>query len=101
MVPSESVPEPFNTIELTGRVMDLFPPALATGATLAAGFTVTVASSEPTAPWLSVTVNLNTYVPATKPEAVRLAVVALVNAAAHPDALDQQTTPMCRPVPVP
>ena len=87
MVPSESVPEPFNTTELTGSVMDLFPPALAIGATLAAGFTVTVASSEPTAPWLSVTVNLNMYVPATKPEAVRLAVLALVIVAAPPETL--------------
>ena len=66
IVPSASVPVPFNVVLFTGNVNVILLPALAVGGMLAAAFTVTVTSSVAVAPLLSVTVNLNTYTPCTK-----------------------------------
>jgi hypothetical protein len=51
---------PFNVTVLTGKVMVISVPAFATGATLGAGFTITVSWSSDEAPSLSVTFSLNT-----------------------------------------
>ena len=58
MLPSGSEPLPVTVTELVGSVMVLSVPALAVGAWLGAAFTVTVTSSDPVAPALSVTVSL-------------------------------------------
>ncbi len=61
IVPSESVPEPFNTVVFAGRVTVLFPPALAMGATFnEATITFIVTCANPVAPLLSVAVSLKT-----------------------------------------
>src|ERR1035437_1131538 len=59
MLPSASVPLPANDVVLTGNVMVLLEPALATGAMLEAAFTVTCIVSLPVAPLLSVAFNSN------------------------------------------
>ena len=65
IVPSTSDPLPTTVTESVGRVIVILFPALAVGGWLAAAFTVTRIVSVPVAPWLSVTINWNTYTPAT------------------------------------
>jgi hypothetical protein len=65
-VPSLSVPLPLRVVEFVGSVKVISLPALAAGAWLGAAFTTTVTLSVSVAPALSVTVNLNTYVPCTR-----------------------------------
>src|SRR5689334_719817 len=102
MVPSASVPLPAMVSVLVGRVTDLSAPALATGATLVTGaaLTVTMTSSVPTAPRLSVIFNRKVYVPATRPLTLRVEVPTLARVAAPPDTLVHSQY-ITVPVPVP
>ena len=71
MVPSGSLDVAVKLVVLVGSVMVTSVPAFVVGAWLGGGaavFTVTWMSSVAVAPPLSVTVILNTYTPATKPE---------------------------------
>src|SRR5204863_7720052 len=64
ILPSGSLdPPPFKLPKLVGRVIVILLPALATGGTLAILLTTIVTLSSSIAPWLSVTLNWNTYVP--------------------------------------
>jgi len=62
IVPSGSVPPPFNITVVVGRLIVCELPASAVGG-IFAGFTVIVTSEVPLAPWLSVTVKRNTLAP--------------------------------------